>query len=278
MANDQINPLLSTHKSSDPGLQIHLHPLVLLTISDYLTRHVLRRQQGPIVGALLGQQNGREISLEHAFECRVIQGSGDSVTLDEPWFKDRLQQYKDVHKALELVGWFTTAPPTGPEAQHVPIHQQILNDYNETAVLLTFHPSGVIKGGAVGGQLPLTIYESVFESGKADGPTQGDGAMEIEGQDTVSAPQLDLRFRELPYSIETGEAEMISVDFVATGAGTATMADSTRNGKAQVSQAAVGEVESKKAGKQKEKDKEAKIVDESSMLSAEDEGRECILF
>lgn len=278
MANGQSNPLLSTHKSSDPGLQIHLHPLVLLTISDYITRHVLRRQRGPIVGALLGQQNGREISLEHAFECRVIRGSADSVILDEPWFKERLQQYKDVHKApvLELVGWFTTAPPTGPESQHVSIHQQILSDYNETAILLAFHPSGVIKGGAVGGQLPLTIYESILESGKADGQSHGDGAMEIEGQDIGPAPQLDLKFRELPYLVETGEAEMISVDFIATGVATAAKADNTRNVKTQASQA---EVESKKAGKQKEKDKEkereAKLVEESSMLSAEDEGRKC---
>lgn len=63
------NPLLSTQKSSQ--LQAVLHPLVLLTISDYITRHTLREQKGPIIGALLGQQNGREITIEHAFECHV---------------------------------------------------------------------------------------------------------------------------------------------------------------------------------------------------------------
>lgn len=282
MADYQSNPLLSTHKSSDPSLRIHLHPLVLLTISDYITRHSLRRQQGPIVGALLGQQNGREISLEYAFDCRVIQGSGDSVILDDEWFKDRLQQYKDVHKApvLELVGWFTTAPPTGPQPQHVPIHEQILKDYNEAAILLAFHPSAVVKGDSVGGKLPLTIYESAFESGKAEGQSHGNGAMEVEGQDVAPAQPLDLRFRELPYSVETGEAEMISVDFVATGAGAAAAANNTRNGKAQASQTTPGEVETKKSAKQKEKgkekEKEAKM-EESLTLSAEDERRRCML-
>jgi COP9 signalosome complex subunit 6 len=48
-----------------------LHPLVLLTMSDYITRHTLREQRGPIIGAILGQQNGREITMEHAFECHL---------------------------------------------------------------------------------------------------------------------------------------------------------------------------------------------------------------
>lgn len=272
MAEERSNSLLSTHKSSDSGLQIHLHPLVLLTISDYITRHILRRQSGPIVGALLGQQNGREISLEYAFECSVIQGAGETVVLDDVWLKDRLQQYKDVHKApaLELVGWFTTAPASGPESQHLPIHQQILKDYNETAVLLAFHPSGVSRGAAVGGKLPLTVYESVHESGKSEAQAGGGSAMEIEDQQVPQGTQLDLRFRELPYSVETGEAEMISVDFVARSGGIATAAEgATKNGKAQASQAPVVETDPKKAGKQKE----VKVVDDSSILAAEDEER-----
>ncbi|KAL2055595.1 hypothetical protein ABVK25_003837 [Lepraria finkii] len=260
MASTAPNSLLSTHKSSDSSLNIHLHPLILLTISDYITRHTLRRYQTPIVGALLGQQNGRDITLEHAFECDLIQNN-DQIQLHETWFKDRLQQYKDVHlaPALELMGWFTTTAVTGPEGIHVPIHQQILQQ-NETAVLLAFHPSSVLEGAAVGGKLPLTIYESVYESGEA-----GDRSMEIDGQDSP----LDLRFRELPYSVETGEAEMISVDFVARSGGNATAVDGTvkKNEKAQASQAPVGQVDEKG----KATAKETKAAEDSSILSAEDE-------
>jgi COP9 signalosome complex subunit 6 len=93
MVVEQQNPLLSTQKS-DSGLHVALHPLVLLTISDYITRHTLRQQKGAIVGALMGQQNGREITVEHAFECKVIQEGGDVPALDEVWFGDRLQQSK----------------------------------------------------------------------------------------------------------------------------------------------------------------------------------------
>lgn len=85
------NPLLSSQKSSDSGLQAVLHPLVLLTISDYITRHTLRAQQGPVVGALIGQQNGREVTIEHAFECATIAKDGN-IVLDANWFAQRLEQ------------------------------------------------------------------------------------------------------------------------------------------------------------------------------------------
>jgi COP9 signalosome complex subunit 6 len=87
------NPLLSSQKSSDTSLQVALHPLVLLTISDYITRHTLRQQKGPIVGALLGQQNGREITIEHAFDCLLAEVEGDMI-LKPDWFEMRLQQSK----------------------------------------------------------------------------------------------------------------------------------------------------------------------------------------
>jgi COP9 signalosome complex subunit 6 len=81
---------------------------------------------------------------------------------------------------------------------------------------------------------------------------------------------LNLKFRELPYSVETGEAEMISVDFVARGGGNATAVDGTakKATKGQASQAPVGDLKSMAdSGK-----KEVNGVD-SSLLSPEDEER-----
>lgn len=263
--------VLVSPKTSDSGLQAHLHPLVLLTISDLIARRSLRRQEGPLVGALFGQQNGRQISLEHATECQVIQRDDGTYVLHDEWFKARAQQYRDVHKApaLEIVGWFTTAPATGPETQHLTIHEQILQNYNETALLLAFHPSTVLEGASVGGKLPLTVYESVYEStsenARAAAQADADGDNKMEGD--VQEGQLELKFRELPYSVETGEAEMIGVDYVARGAGNATAVDNAvkESGKNQASQTPVGTVGSNKAGK---------VADDSSILSPEDDERE----
>ncbi|KAL8627232.1 hypothetical protein Q9189_007053 [Teloschistes chrysophthalmus] len=274
MAASHPSSLVSAHNSSDSGLQIHLHPLVLLTVSDLITRHILRQREGPIVGALLGQHNGRDMTLEHAFECQVIAGDPGHVLLHQDWFQTRLMQYKDVHKepALELVGWFTATPSTGPEMQHVPIHRQIIQNYNETAVLLAFHPSEALAEAGKGGKLPLTIYESIYESTQSVGKsgrndTDADQSMDVDGQE---AP-LDLKFRELTYSIETGEAEMIGVDFVARGGGNATNVDTStkQKGKGQASQAPVTEGDSKLANSQQE----AKAMNDASLLSPEDDER-----
>lgn len=70
-----------------------LHPLPLIAISDYVVRHTLRRLEGPVVGALLGQQNGREVSIEFAYELKT-ETVGDKVKLDLAWFDERLEQSK----------------------------------------------------------------------------------------------------------------------------------------------------------------------------------------
>lgn len=87
-------------------------------------------------------------------------------------------------------------------------------------MLLAVHPSQIASDSSSGGKLPLTIYESIFE---------GDNVAEASaaGQTGDERQALHIRFRELPYTIETGEAEMISVDFVARGAGNAMAIDET---------------------------------------------------
>lgn len=90
MVETASNSLLST-STSDSSLSVQLHPLVLLTISDYITRHSMRSQQGPIVGAIIGQQNGRTVTMEQAFQCKIKE-DGDKVLVDEEWFVERLEQ------------------------------------------------------------------------------------------------------------------------------------------------------------------------------------------
>ena len=124
---------------------------------------------------------------------------------------------KTIHSSpqLDLVGWYTLLPKSGPTPSILPIHNYILSEHNESSLLLGFHPEESVKHDA-GSRLPLTIYESNYE---ADEPktVQGEDKEMRDGE-----PPLRLKFRELPYSVETGEAEMISMDFVARGAGNAT--------------------------------------------------------
>ena len=184
-----------------------------------------------------------------------------------------------MHKAspIDLVGWFTIAPSSGPQAEHVPLHLQILQNYNESAILLTFHPSLVARGVTAGGKLPLTIYESVGEavtSNLVQAADDGVGHLEAER----GAVDRTLRFREIPYTVETGEAEMICVDSIARGGGNATAVNTNQ----PVQSSSQSTVETVDHGKGKAVDREVQNGstdprDDDEQLSPENE-ESMILF
>lgn len=95
MAAQAENPLLSTLRASDTSPTIQLHPLVLLTISDCITRHTLRQLPGPVAGAILGQQNGQEVTMEVAFQAKLKENKDGEIVLDDGWFSARLEDCKD---------------------------------------------------------------------------------------------------------------------------------------------------------------------------------------
>lgn len=166
------------------------------------------------------------------------------------------------------MGWFTLGPPTGPEPHLLPIHNRIAEVHTDSPILLLFHPSEALSEATAAGKLPLTIYEPVHESTSA----QNDKAMDIDG----AVQPKTLKFRELVYSVETGEAEMIAMDFVARGGGNATavVADSKK------ADAKKSPQEGKGKGKRKAESKEPEPIDESKVLTAEDEERklQCLYF
>ncbi|KAK5194099.1 hypothetical protein LTR92_006439 [Exophiala xenobiotica] len=213
MAGHTENPLISS-KPSDSGLSVSLHPLVLLTVSDQVTRHSVRKQQGPIAGALLGQQKGREITAEYAFPVVLVPNKEGQWHFNEEWMETRIQQYKDVHKApaLEFVGWFTLCPESGPLPEFIPLQKQAITFYNDSAILLALHPEAIKAGASTGGKLPISIYEGVFEAEH----TKDEGSMQVDGQELTG-----IKFSHLPYTIDTDETEMIAIDYVAKGAGSA---------------------------------------------------------
>ncbi|KAM0693736.1 hypothetical protein Q7P36_006993 [Cladosporium allicinum] len=240
------NPLLS-NKPSDTPVSVQLHPLVLLTVSDYITRHTLRQQEGPIVGAIFGQQNGRNFTLEHAFECKL--STSDDGPLDSAWFTKRMEDYREVHKApaLDLVAMFMSSTADGPIPAHLPVLSQAQSLVgNENTMLLLFQLDVVDK--MEGGKLPIGLYEPYQEQ---------------------VGEQTEMRFRELNFEVETGDAEMIGVDFVAKGGGNATAVPGGQTGEAT-------SPSDKKSSKGKSKVKDEKNETEADgavahVLSREDE-------
>jgi COP9 signalosome complex subunit 6 len=87
-----------------------------------------------------------------------------------------------------------------------------MTSLNETNVLLAIHPTAFERSDSADQKLPLTVYESIIESS----PSKDDNSMQVDGEESSN-----LKFRPVPYSIETDEAEMIAINFVSKGAGSA---------------------------------------------------------
>ncbi|KAK4502835.1 hypothetical protein PRZ48_006261 [Zasmidium cellare] len=248
------NPLVITGKAPDTSINVQLHPLVLLTISDYITRHTLRSQKGPIIGAVIGEQSGRNFTLEHAYQCKPAENPTDDTVLDGAWFNERLEMYKEVHKvpALDLVAIFALGPLEGPQEAHLPVLRQVRElTGSDNIMLLLFHPE--LVDNLQGGKLPISLYESVEE---------------------VENDQVQVKFRELAFEVETGDAERIGVNFVATGGGNATAVAKPDSSSTIAVGSASGSKDKKVKGKGKAKEGEEGETNgaaPTNILSAEDD-------
>ncbi|KAH9911435.1 COP9 signalosome subunit 6 [Epithele typhae] len=192
METDELPVVLPSSTTS--GLSLALHPLPILNISEHLTRMRLQtRSSLPFVlGALLGTQNGREVEIVNSFEL-AVENDGESV--NQAFLVTRKELYKQVFPSLEFIGWYTVAER--PTAKHIALHDQFIV-YSSTPLLLVMQPSTLFTSGTeIGGQsLPLKAYE----------PT-----IEIRDRKSRSV------FIEASFSVETGEAERIAVDWTAKG-------------------------------------------------------------
>jgi len=171
-------------------LSISLHPLVIINMSDHWTRaKVQQHQDNPrVIGAFLGLQNGRQIEICNSFELvfSVVDGS---IVIDQTYLHKKLEQFKKVFPTYDFLGWYST----GNQVQNadVGIHKQIM-EVNESPLYLLMDAPACLKPTTK--DLPITVFESELHM-VDDTPT--------------------LLFVRIPYKIETGEAERISVDHIA---------------------------------------------------------------
>lgn len=186
--------------SDAAALDVHLHPLVLINISDHVVRFRLNAGSSRVLGALIGAQQGRQVDLFNSFELACLEGSGDAQ-LDVEYFQQRLAQYLEVFPNYEFLGWYSTGS-TAQESD-APLHKKLQEiSGNENPFLLLLDTTKLQNPQAAQSEeLPIKVYDSV--------------AHIAEGATSVG-------WKELPYIIDTLEAERIAVNHVAKSATTAT--------------------------------------------------------
>lgn len=195
-------------EKTDEGsaLDIVLHPLVIINVSDHFTRAKVSgvsaagaqdaggssSRQGPppgpprVIGALLGEQSGRRVEVFNSFELTYTLLDG-VVVIDTVYLTNKLEQFKQVFKTYDLLGWYSTG--TEPALRDLLTHKSLL-ELNEAPLYMmmdtSINPSHK--------DLPVTFYESEYHV--------------VKGEPTMM-------FSKSEYKIETTESERISVDHIA---------------------------------------------------------------
>ncbi|KAF8624837.1 hypothetical protein AX15_005720 [Amanita polypyramis BW_CC] len=120
--------------------------------------------------------------------------------VDHNYLISRREQYKQVFPSLEIIGWYTVT--SYPTARHIAIHEQFTG-FCSTPLLLLLQPGATLgSGNSLNTQsLPFKAYEP---------------SVEIRERTSRAV------YIEVPYTVETGEAERIAVDWTAKGGGTST--------------------------------------------------------
>jgi len=164
------------------AMDVFLHPLVIVNVSDHFTREKVRTgKPRRVFGILLGTQSGRRVEITNSFEVLI----GDNYVIDKEFMQTRVQQFARVFENNEILGWYSTGK--GVEASDLGIHQQV-EQFNETPLYLLLNPEPV-PGSR---ELPLSLLETTVKSGGDDKPS--------------------LVFTKVAYRVETTEAERIAVD------------------------------------------------------------------
>ncbi|XP_051203358.1 COP9 signalosome complex subunit 6 [Lolium perenne] len=206
----QPAPAAAAAATASSGLTFKLHPLVIVNVSDHYTRVKAQAafsaepasagkaqascsadapSSEPAVpprvfGCVIGVQRGRTVEIFNSFELVIDPVTG---TLERAFLEKKLELYKKVFPDFYVLGWYST----GSDVQDTDmlVHKALM-DINESPVYLLLNPA--INHSQK--DLPVTIYESELHV--------------IDG-----GPQLI--FVRSNYTIETVEAERISVDHVA---------------------------------------------------------------
>jgi len=169
------------------GVEIFVHPLVVVNISDHFTRERCVNSKNPrVFGVLLGQQEGRHVEISNSFEMLLVDGQ-----IDPEFMKTRQDQFFRVYEkeSCEILGWYSTG--TNVMDGDIHIHEQ-LETYNESPLYLLLNNEKNEKRQE--GEVAISVMESAVRI--------------VDGKPVTT-------FSKLKYSIATTEIERIAVDRVA---------------------------------------------------------------
>ncbi|KAL4002967.1 Maintenance of mitochondrial structure and function family protein [Acanthocheilonema viteae] len=181
------------HNELTSAITVSLHPLVIMNISEHVTRTSAQQNDGKpfeVFGAILGKQSGRHIEMMNSFEVKWSDEGKGYAVIDASFLSTRQQQYQEVFHDLDYVGWYTIGSTTPTHADWE-VHQQFAV-LHESPIFVKLDPKA-----PPGNKLPVAIYESVSTSGLS-----------------TSSPS-SVMWHSVNWSLASEQAERIGIEHVA---------------------------------------------------------------
>jgi COP9 signalosome complex subunit 6 len=175
---------MSKTGEAQSNLDISLHALVVVSISDHYTRSRVRSGADRVFGMLLGIQQGRKVEIFSSFECAV----NPEGQLDAEYLEARKNAAKIVMPKYEVMGWYATGKDLS-QTEKVMYEQVLPLNESPLLLLLDVNPDPSAR------EIPMTLYETEYKA--------------------VGEGNPELKFLKTMYRIETSDSERLAVDHIA---------------------------------------------------------------
>jgi len=186
-------------------LQIFLHPVVVVNVTDQYTRSVVRQKEGArVYGCLVGRQQGRRVDVLYSFEILL----DENQQVDSMFILQRGRQFYRTFEGMEVLGWYTTKQGTteASESQDMAIHQQMES--------LTDLPQAETMGDTT--QINFSESPLFFVLNTTPTDKQRDLPMKMyELSLAIVEGRPKSSFKSVGFTIQTSEIERIGVDHLA---------------------------------------------------------------
>jgi len=173
------------------ALNINIHPLVVLSIADHMTRDTWQTRKGRIIGVLFGKQSGRDVDILETCELS-FKTNGETVQLGLEEFGIDHKLFIEAYPNYELLGWYSNGkePWKGDKLIH-----DAIKEYNDRPLYMLMDD----KAPEETRELPIYLYEEQVQ--------------------VASTGEVSFNFGLTPYAIGADEAERITVVHCARAGG-----------------------------------------------------------
>jgi COP9 signalosome complex subunit 6 len=144
-------------------MDVHIHPLVVMSLADHYTREKLQNKKDRAIGLLFGKQKGQVVTIFESFELANL----DAKTLEE-FEKNELEIFKQIYPDYECVGWYSTGDKVrdGDKKMHQSVTKTVEEEKEGAADWRSERPLYVLLDPAPKEDqrdLPLQVFEEAVK-------------------------------------------------------------------------------------------------------------------